>query len=169
MSVGLASGAQATRIVCARSAAEIPVVTPLAASIETVKLVPCTERFTGVIGARSSCRARSSVIGMHTSPLPNRAMKLTISGVTTSAATTRSPSFSRSSSSTRITMRPALISAMISGIALIARDTAGEGAADGSIACRRVGFTIAAKVVTGTLIILRRHAAATGWRQHRGH
>jgi hypothetical protein len=64
-------------------------------------------------------------------------------------------------------MRPALISAMISGTALIARGTAGEGAADWSIACRRVGFTIAVKVVTGTLIILRRHAAATGWRQHR--
>ncbi len=59
-------------------------------------------------------------------------------------------------------MRPALMSAMISGMALIARDTAGEGAADWSIACRRVGFTIAAKVVTGMLIILRRHAAATG-------
>ena len=40
-----AAGAAATRIVCARSAAEMPVVTPLAASIDTVKFVPCTERF----------------------------------------------------------------------------------------------------------------------------
>ena len=38
---GLASGATAVRIVSARSAAEMPVVTPRAASIETVKLVVC--------------------------------------------------------------------------------------------------------------------------------
>jgi hypothetical protein len=38
-SPGLASGATAVRIVSARSAAEMPVVTPRAASIETVKLV----------------------------------------------------------------------------------------------------------------------------------
>jgi hypothetical protein len=61
-----------------------------------------------------------------------------------------------------MTMRAALISAMISGIGLIALDSAGDGAADGSIACKRVGFTIAAKVVTGTLIILRGHAAEAG-------
>ena len=41
-------------------------------------------------------------------------MKLIFSGVTNSAAKMRSPSFSRSSSSTRITILPALISAMIS-------------------------------------------------------
>ena len=46
----------------------MPVVTPCAASIDTVKLVPCTERFTGVIGARLSWRARSSVIGMQIEP-----------------------------------------------------------------------------------------------------
>jgi hypothetical protein len=38
-------------------------------------------------------------------------------------------------------MRPARISATISGIGLIARDSAGEGAAVLSIECRRVGFT----------------------------
>src|SRR6516225_1868286 len=43
-------------------------------------------------------------------------MKLIASGVMNSAATTRSPSFSRSSSSTRITIRPALSSAMISRV-----------------------------------------------------
>src|SRR5262249_34842337 len=42
--------------------------------------------------------------------------KLMASGVTFSAATTRSPSFSRSSSSTRTIMRPALSSSRISGI-----------------------------------------------------
>ncbi len=40
MSVGLASAATAARTVRARSAAEMPVVTPSAASIETVKFVP---------------------------------------------------------------------------------------------------------------------------------
>ena len=40
MSPGLASAATAACTVRARSAAEIPVVTPLAASMETVKLVP---------------------------------------------------------------------------------------------------------------------------------
>src|SRR5258706_4567891 len=45
-------------------------------------------------------------------------MKLIASGVTKSAASTRSPSFSRSSSSTRITILPALISAIISVIGL---------------------------------------------------
>ena len=51
MSSGVAPAAAATRIVCARSAAEMPVVTPCAASIDTVKFVPCIERLTGVIGA----------------------------------------------------------------------------------------------------------------------
>ncbi len=45
MSAGRASGAIATSTVRARSAAEIPVVTPVAASIDSVKLVPCDERF----------------------------------------------------------------------------------------------------------------------------
>ncbi len=44
-------------------------------------------------------------------------MKLTASGVTFSAAMTRSPSFSRSSSSTTMSIRPAAISAMPSSIA----------------------------------------------------
>ena len=116
MSSGRASGDAATRIVCARSAAEMPVVTPLAASIDTVKLVPCTERFVGTIGARLRRCAWLSVIGMQTRPRPCFAMKLTFSAVTKSAAKMRSPSFSRSSSSTRITMLPALTSAMISGV-----------------------------------------------------
>ncbi len=116
MSSGRAVGDPATLIVCARSAAEIPVVTPLAASIDTVKFVPCTERLWGTIGARLRRRACASVIGMQTRPRPCVAMKLIFSGVTNSAAKTRSPSFSRSSSSTRITVRPALSSAMMSGI-----------------------------------------------------
>ncbi len=46
------------------------------------------------------------------SPRPWVAMKLMASGVTSSAAIVRSPSFSRSSSSTTTTMRPALSSRM---------------------------------------------------------
>ena len=40
-------------MVSARSAAEMPVEMPCAASIDTVKLVPCTERLRGVIGAQA--------------------------------------------------------------------------------------------------------------------
>src|SRR5512143_3212288 len=47
-------------------------------------------------------------------------MKLIASGVTASAAINRSPSFSRSSSSTSTTIFPALNSAMISVIGLMA-------------------------------------------------
>src|SRR5690349_987841 len=43
-------------------------------------------------------------------------MKLIVSGVTFSAATMRSPSFSRSSSSTMMTIRPSWISAIASSI-----------------------------------------------------
>lgn len=50
------------------------------------------------------------------SPRPCLAMKLTASAVTWSAANTRSPSFSRSSSSTRMTILPARRSAMISSV-----------------------------------------------------
>src|SRR5438552_7896599 len=142
MSSVRASAADATRMVCARSAAEMPVVTPCAASIDTVKFVPWTERLIGTIGDRLSRRACSSVIGMQISPRPNLAMKLTISGVTASAATTKSPSFSRSSSSTRMTMRPALMSAIISGIGLTAGADEVLGSAPPTV--RRRGFFIVA-------------------------
>src|SRR5512139_3393766 len=52
----------------------------------------------------------------HTSPRPWRAMKLIASGVTNSAARVKSPSFSRSSSSTRMTIFPARISSRASSI-----------------------------------------------------
>src|SRR5919106_982535 len=105
-SPGLASGATATWIVLARSAAEIPVVTPDAASIETVKAVPKGEVFSCTINGRFSLRIRSSVIERQISPRPCVAMKLMVREVTFSAAITRSPSFSRVSSSVRITIRP---------------------------------------------------------------
>src|SRR6266513_788098 len=91
----------------------MPVVTPEAASMDTVKLVPCTERLRATIGKRFRRSACASVIGMQTRPRPNFAMKLIFS-----AAKMRSPSFSRSSSSTRTAMRPDFSSAMISWIEL---------------------------------------------------
>src|SRR6266851_5766369 len=118
MSAGVALGEAATLMVCERSAAEMPVVTPEAASMDTVKLVPCTERLRATIGKRFRRSACASVIGMQTRPLPNLAMKLIFSAVTNSAAKMRSPSFSRSSSSTSTAMRPAFSSAMISWIEL---------------------------------------------------
>src|SRR5260221_10524226 len=118
MSEGVAFGEAATLMVCERSAAEMPVVTPDAASMDTVKLVPCTERLRATIGKRLSRSACASVIGMQTSPRPNFAMKFIFSAVTNSAAKMRSPSFSRSSSSTSTAMRPAFSSAMISWIEL---------------------------------------------------
>ena len=54
----------------------------------------------------SSSSRRSSVIGMQIRPRPCLAMKLMTSGVTFSAAMVRSPSFSRSSSSTTMIIRP---------------------------------------------------------------
>src|SRR2546426_7725424 len=64
------------------------------------------------------CRSsrRWPVIARQIKPRACVAMKLIASGVTFSAATIRSPSFSRSSSSTIMTMRPSWISAMASSM-----------------------------------------------------
>src|SRR5438477_7792584 len=120
MSSGRASRAEAILMVSARSCAEIPVEMPSAASIETVKLVPWRERFCSTMGLRPRRCACSSVIGMQIRPRPCRARKLIFSAETNSAANTRSPSFSRSSSSTRTTMLPARISATISAVGAMA-------------------------------------------------
>src|SRR2546426_3283129 len=72
------------------------------------------------MGRRPRRCACASVIGMQTRPRPCLARKLIFSAVTNSAAKTRSPSFSRSSSSTRMTMLPARIAEMISAIGLMA-------------------------------------------------
>ena len=120
MSSGRAPGAAATLMVRARSCAEMPVAMPSAASMETVKLVPWRERFCATIGRRPRRAACSSVIGMQIRPRPWRARKLILSGETNSAANTRSPSFSRSSSSTRITISPARIAETMPVIGLMA-------------------------------------------------
>src|SRR3990170_5965784 len=115
-SSGRAFGAIAIRMVVARSCAEIPVVTPLRASMETVNAVPNGEELSCTMGGRWSCFARSSVMLRQMSPRPWRAMKLIASGVTCSAAMVRSPSFSRSSSSTRTIIFPARMSSRASSI-----------------------------------------------------
>ncbi len=90
----------ATWMVWARSAAEIPVVTPSAASMDSVKAVPNREVFLDDICGRCRASQISALSGRQIRPRACLAMKLMTSGVTFSAAMVRSPSFSRSSSST---------------------------------------------------------------------
>src|SRR5262249_28762758 len=106
-SEGRVAGSIAVSTVAARSAAEIPVVVRPRASIETVNAVPKLDVFSVTIGGSSSASQRSSVRARQIRPRPSRAMKLMAWGVTRSAARTRSPSFSRSSSSTTTTNWPA--------------------------------------------------------------
>ena len=99
-SPGCVAGSTAAHTVAARSDAEIPVLVTCLASIDTAKAVSNREVFWLTIIGTSSSSRRSPVIGIHTRPRPNFAMKLIASGVTLAAAIVRSPSFSRSSSST---------------------------------------------------------------------
>src|SRR6516225_1924737 len=110
LEVGLAS----PRMVAARSAEDTPVVVPARRSTDTVKAVRCDSLLTGTICGSSSRASPASSIGTQMMPLVCRIMKATASAVACSAAMMRSPSFSRSSSSTTITMRPARSSASIS-------------------------------------------------------
>ena len=104
------SSATAVNTVVARSAAEIPVVTPRLASMDTVNPVSNWDVFFCTIMGSLSASTLAPVSDRQISPLPYLAMKLMASGVIFSAAMVRSPSFSRSSSSTRMTMRPSLMS-----------------------------------------------------------
>ncbi len=96
----------ATDTVRARSAAEMPVVTPSFASIEVVKAVSCLVPLFRLISSRPSWSTLCRVSARQIRPRPFLAMKLIASGVAIWAGMTRSPSFSRSSSSTRMNMRP---------------------------------------------------------------
>ena len=109
-------GSMATAMVCARSPAEMPVVTPSAASIETVKAVDWRWRLSRGINGKSSSATRPLVSDRQIRPRPYFAMKLIASGVAIWAGMTKSPSFSRSSSSTRMNMRPLRASSIISSI-----------------------------------------------------
>src|SRR5450756_568499 len=100
------SGSMATWMVCARSAAEMPVVTPSRASTETVNAVCRRASLWAVIGGRFSSAQRCGVSVRQMRPRPSLAMKLMRSAVANCAAIVRSPSFSRSSSSQTMTILP---------------------------------------------------------------
>ena len=107
---GRLSGSIATWMVCARSCADMPVVTPSRASIETVNGVSKDDSFLAAIRSSPSSSQRSGVSERQISPRPSLAMKLIASGVANCAASVRSPSFSRSSSSQTTTILPSRIS-----------------------------------------------------------
>ena len=96
----------ATRMVWARSAAEMPVVTPSAASIGSLKAVPNIEVLRCETRGIARWSRRCSVRARQIRPRPWVAMKLIASGVACSAQRVRSPSFSRSESSTTTISRP---------------------------------------------------------------
>ncbi|MNE20029.1 hypothetical protein D3C80_1131310 [compost metagenome] len=94
-------------MVFALSCTEIPVVQPCPIkSTETVNCVSCKTVLLVTIKFKSSSLHLDSVKGAQINPRPCVAMKLIISGVTFSAAAIKSPSFSRSSSSTTMITFP---------------------------------------------------------------
>ena len=93
-------------MVRARSAAEIPVVTPVRASIDTVKPVASQPSLAGTISGRSSSSQRSDGSDRQIRPRASQAMNAMLAGVTNWAAMHRSPSFSRSGSSQTTTIPP---------------------------------------------------------------
>ena len=101
----------------------MPVVTPSFASMETVKAVLYGDVLSLTMRGRSSSLTRSSVRERQIRPQAYRAMKFIASGVTFSAAITTSPSFSRSSSSTMMTILPFLTSSITSSMRAIAMAT----------------------------------------------
>ena len=83
-------------MVWARSGAEMPVVTPSLASMETMNAVSKRDELRRSMGVRPSSLTRSWVNDRQIRPRPWVAMKLIASGVAIWAGMTRSPSFSRS-------------------------------------------------------------------------
>ncbi len=116
MSSGPLLGSMAAATVRARSGAEMPVVTPSRASIETVKAVWSREAFCCAISGSFNRSTRSRVSARQIRPRPCLAMKLIAAGVAICAGMMRSPSFSRLSSSTRMNIRPLRASSMISSV-----------------------------------------------------
>ncbi len=118
-SAGRVAGSASARMVAARSWIDTPVVQPPPRrSTVTVNGVPKSEVLFSSIMLSPNCSHRSSLNGAHSTPRPSLSMKLTISGVIFSAATMKSPSFSRSSSSTTMTTLPARKSSMTSSTLL---------------------------------------------------
>ena len=111
---GVDSGSASAFIVSARSCALTPVVQPSSLSTVTVNGVPRRLVLSSTWWGSLSSLQRLIVIGAHRTPLPLLSMKFTFSSVMSSAAVMRSPSFSRSGSSTTITNFPSRKSSMAS-------------------------------------------------------
>ena len=109
-------GSIATWIVRARSCAEVPVVTPSRASIETVNAVSNGDSFLADMRSSPSSSQRSGVSARQMMPRASLAMKLIASGVANCAAITRSPSFSRSSPSQTTIILPSRMSSRASSM-----------------------------------------------------
>ncbi len=97
------------RMVSARSWAEEPDVVPSKRSTETVNGVEKRAVLTGAMSESPSASRRPAGRETQIRPRASLAMKLTSPAVAFSAAMTKSPSFSRSSSSTTTTIFPARI------------------------------------------------------------
>ncbi len=95
-----------------RSAAEMPVVVPWRASTDTVNAVRWLSVLSATISGSRSSSSRWPSTGMQITPLVWRIMNAIASGVMDSAAMMRSPSFSRSASSTTMTISPRAMAAM---------------------------------------------------------
>ena len=83
-----------------------------------VKAVPSGASFDETIGSSRRRRASAAVSGAQTMPQVLRMMKAIFSGVQREAATMRSPSFSRSSSSVTMTISPRAKASMVSATLL---------------------------------------------------
>src|SRR5260370_19292857 len=124
-SAGRVRGSRRDRTVVHRSAAEMPVVVPWMASTEMVNAVRCDSVLLATMSGSWSWSRRCPSSGMQMTPLVWRIMNAIVSGVTFSAAMTRSPSFSRSASSTATTSSPRLIAAMAFSILVNGTTTSG--------------------------------------------
>src|SRR5256885_16355559 len=91
-------------------------------------------------------------------------MKLMCSAVTSWAATTRSPSFSRSSSSTMMTTLPAAKSATASG--MVASPMA-QGILPAQVACHVPGDDVHLEVHPGAALVASRDRVLEGVRDQR--
>src|SRR5262245_43871339 len=136
----------------------MPVVKPCRTSTETVKAVPSGASFAATMGSRCKRLASSGESGAHTMPEVWRMMKAIFSGVHIDAATKRSPSFSRSSSSVTTTIPPAANAASTASTRLWFPTTFGPlHSGPGERPCRRL-----AHLPTLTQIVIGDHACHHG-------
>ena len=98
-------GSANARTVRARSSAETPVEVDRWSTL-TVNAVACASVLSETICGNRSASSRSPGIGVQMIPVVCRTMNAIWAAVTSCAAITRSPSFSRSASSVTTTIRP---------------------------------------------------------------